>query len=82
MSAADRFAEALLRLAARRWPAEVRVEQAREWAAELRALRSEPGQGGVRMAAHPLTAFGRGTISLATATQTHTAASTRIPWLG
>lgn len=43
MTAADRLAEALLRLAARRWPASVREEQAREWSAELHALRSEPG---------------------------------------
>ncbi|MEV0134610.1 hypothetical protein AB0H83_39890 [Dactylosporangium sp. NPDC050688] len=48
MTAADRLAEALLRLAARRWPAEVREEQAREWAAELHALRAEPGSAGRR----------------------------------
>lgn len=48
MTAVDRLAEALLRLAARRWPAEVREEQAREWSAELHALRAEPGSAGRR----------------------------------
>ncbi|MEV4517630.1 hypothetical protein AB0K00_52820 [Dactylosporangium sp. NPDC049525] len=50
MTAADRVAEALLRLAARRWPAEVRAEQAREWAAELHELRTEAGTGAGRRA--------------------------------
>ncbi|GIG42166.1 hypothetical protein ACFO1B_00525 [Dactylosporangium siamense] len=50
MSAVDRVAEGLLRLAARRWPADVRAEQAREWAAELHELRTEPGPGAGRRA--------------------------------
>ncbi|GAA4154866.1 hypothetical protein GCM10022251_25600 [Phytohabitans flavus] len=54
MSAADRVAEALLRLAVRRWPAELRDERAREWGAELHALRSEPGTRGMRRAAGQL----------------------------
>ncbi|MET7418751.1 hypothetical protein [Dactylosporangium sp. NPDC005555] len=50
MTAADRLAEALLRFAARRWPASVREEQSREWSAELHALRTEPGAGAGRRA--------------------------------
>ncbi|HZE40297.1 MAG TPA: hypothetical protein VE172_15945 [Stackebrandtia sp.] len=41
MTAIDRAAERLLRLAARRWPAAVRDERYREWAAELGYLRSD-----------------------------------------
>jgi hypothetical protein len=50
----DRLAEVLLRLAERRWPAEVRDEQAREWAAELHALRTDPGTGALRRASGQL----------------------------
>ncbi|MEH1127245.1 hypothetical protein [Micromonospora sp. CPCC 206061] len=54
MNAVDRVAVALLRLAARRWPAEVRDEQAREWAAELHALRSDQTVGSERRAVRQL----------------------------
>ncbi|GAA1525363.1 hypothetical protein GCM10009827_047590 [Dactylosporangium maewongense] len=50
MTALDRLAEALLRLAARRWPASVREVQLQEWSAELHALRTEPGAGAGRRA--------------------------------
>ncbi|MFF5231729.1 hypothetical protein [Dactylosporangium sp. NPDC000521] len=50
MTAFDRLAEALLRLAARRWPAPVREVQLQEWSAELHALRTEPGAGAGRRA--------------------------------
>jgi hypothetical protein len=63
MNAVGRVAEALLRLAARRWPTEVRDEQAREWAAELHALRTDRGAGATRRAAGQL----RFAFSLATA---------------
>lgn len=57
MSVADRIAVALLRLAARRWPAELRDQQAREWAAELHALRSDPKAGRRRAMGQLLFAF-------------------------
>jgi len=54
MNAADRIADALLRLAARRWPAEVRDELAREWAAAVHALRTDPEAGAARRATRQL----------------------------
>jgi hypothetical protein len=41
-----RLADAALRLAVRRWPAELRADAAREWAAELYEIRHTPGSGG------------------------------------
>lgn len=45
MNAADRLAEAWLRLAARRWPDDLRAEQHQEWQAELAELRRDPDRG-------------------------------------
>ncbi|MFI5495202.1 hypothetical protein [Actinoplanes sp. NPDC051859] len=55
------FVEVLLRVAARRWPADVRDDMSREWAAELLMLRQRRGTAGRRLsyafslAATPLT---------------------------
>jgi hypothetical protein len=62
MSAADRITDTLLRLAARRWSAELRDELAREWAAEVHALRTDPSAGAARRATGQL----RFAFSLAT----------------
>jgi hypothetical protein len=43
MTAMDQIAHRLLDLAARRWPADIRDEMAREWHAELAAIVAEPG---------------------------------------
>jgi hypothetical protein len=47
MSALERVVDSLVRVAARRWPANMRDEQAREWSAELHELRHDPSIGPV-----------------------------------
>lgn len=45
MNAFDRLADALVRRAARRWPADVTESMLREWRAELAALQTQPHVG-------------------------------------
>ncbi len=49
MSGGGGFTRWCLRTAARRWPAEIRDEMAREWLAELAALEAEPGTARQRL---------------------------------